>query len=67
MFNQEEVKHLFLPRDKVMHTYVKRDGKNVTDVVSFYNLQSKVLNMPKGTFLNAAYSYYTVATSVTQS
>jgi len=43
-FNQEEVKHWFIPRKEVIYTYVKKseDGE-VTDLISFYNLPSLCL------------------------
>ena len=64
VFNQEEVKHFITPSPDVMYCWVKREGEgNVTDLISFYNLPSHVLKK-KGMQLRAAYSFYTIATSV---
>ena len=61
----EEVRHWLLPRPGVVFAYVAtdRDGR-VTDLCSFYSLPSSVLNHPVYNDLQAAYSFYTVATSV---
>lgn len=66
---QEEFKHWFLPQEDVVSTYVLRGvdehGKpKVTDLVSFYTLPSTVVNNPKYSALKAAYSFYTVATTI---
>ena len=69
VYNQEEVRHFFTPKEDVMYSWVKRgkdeSGKTiVTDVISFFNLPSTCLKKKKNTQLKAAYSYFTIATSV---
>lgn len=61
----DEVAHWLMPRDKVVYAFVKEDQatNKVTDFVSFYALPSSCLRQP-GTKLEAAYMYYSVATSV---
>lgn len=63
-FSKDEVAHWLLPRPGVVNSYVVAnddDGK-VTDFCSFYHLPSTILNQEDT--LNAAYSFYNVATSV---
>jgi len=44
VFNQEEVMHWFLPRERVIYTYVvENEEKEITDLLSFYFLPSSVL------------------------
>ena len=67
VYTHEEVAHLFLPIEGVVDTYVledPEDPKKITDMLSFYHLPSSVLKNPKHDKLNAAYSFYTVATKV---
>lgn len=53
------MKHYFLPRDKIIYTYVVSttetvNGKKkekVTDFLSFYSLPSHVMNNPKHNML----------------
>jgi len=56
-FNQEEVKHWFLPRDKVIYTYVVVKEKKITDFFSFYYLPSSVLKHPKHKTLHVTSIY----------
>lgn len=54
-YTEEDVKHYFLPRDKIVYTWViskteVEGGKKkvkVTDFLSFYSLPSHVMNNPK--------------------
>jgi hypothetical protein len=46
-----------MPREDVMYTFVKKQGKTITDLISFYNLPSHALKI-KGEMLKAAYSFY---------
>ena len=58
-YTDEEVKHYFLPRDKIVYTYVVSatetvNGKKkekVTDFLSFYSLPSHVMSNPKHNML----------------
>ncbi|KAK0407205.1 hypothetical protein QR680_019073 [Steinernema hermaphroditum] len=64
VYTKEEFAHFFLPRPKVVYTYVvEKDGK-VTDFISFYSLPWSIMNHPKYKMLHCAYSFYNVATSV---
>ncbi|TKR67497.1 hypothetical protein L596_023645 [Steinernema carpocapsae] len=64
VYSREDFVHFFLPRDKVVYSYVvEKDGK-VTDFVSFYNLPSTIMRHEKHKELRAAYAYYNVATSI---
>jgi len=54
-----------LPIPNVVYTYVvENDKKEITDMVSFYCLPSKILKNQKYDQLRAAYSFYNVATSI---
>ncbi|KAM9774248.1 glycylpeptide N-tetradecanoyltransferase 1-like [Syngnathus typhle] len=55
----EEVSHWFLPREGVVDTYVVEaaDGA-LTDVVSFYQISSKVLNHQLHSSMRAAHLFY---------
>eukprot|EP00386_Alphamonas_edax_P015128 GDKI01046290.1.p2 GENE.GDKI01046290.1~~GDKI01046290.1.p2 ORF type:complete len:485 (-),score=185.54 GDKI01046290.1:241-1695(-) len=63
--DDHEVAHWLLPQKDVVYTYVRptKTGNGVTDVCSFYNLPSSILNNEKHNHLRAAYSYYNVATT----
>ena len=62
--DDEEFAHWFLPRDNVVNTYViETDGK-VTDMLSYYYLNSTIINHPKYSKLCAVYSFYNVAATV---
>lgn len=66
-FSQEDFVHWLLPRPGVVRTYVATTGPDthdVTDMCSFYFLGSSVMNNPKHNMMNAAYSFYNVATTV---
>lgn len=63
-FTLEEVKHYFLFKEKIIYSYVVADEQGtVTDFVSFYSLPSTVVNHRTHDSVNAAYSFYNVATS----
>jgi len=66
IFSEEEFAHWLLPREGVIQSYVNTDPKTneVTDFISFYHLPSSIMQNPKHTHLNAAYSFYNVATTV---
>ena len=60
-FNEEEVRHFFLPREEVIYTYVDCTDNKVTDVFSFYYLPSQILNHANHRLLKVAYSFYNVS------
>jgi len=65
-FVADEVAHWMLPRKGVVYAFVRENGEGeVTDVCSFYSLPSSILKNEKYDTLNAAYSYWNVATTVT--
>ncbi|KAI0018547.1 peptide N-myristoyl transferase [Xylariomycetidae sp. FL0641] len=64
-FDKGEVEHWLLhnkknaPEDQVVWTYVVEDDhKRITDFVSFYCLESSVINHPKHNNVKAAYLFY---------
>ncbi|GMF52255.1 unnamed protein product [Phytophthora fragariaefolia] len=65
-FDQNDVAHWMLPREGVISAYVVEnpETKKITDFASFYHLPSTVIGHPTHSKLNAAYSFYNVATSV---
>ena len=64
VFNEDEVRHFFLPREGVIYTYVHGQPQGeLTDVFSFYSLPSQVLNHADHDTLRVAYSYYNVSTT----
>jgi len=63
-FSTEDFEHWFTPVKDVIETYVVvNPKKEVTDLISFYSLPSSILKSPKHTKLNAAYSWYNVAST----
>ncbi|KAE9025241.1 Glycylpeptide N-tetradecanoyltransferase 1 [Phytophthora rubi] len=66
-YSEEEVAHWMVPRVGVVDAYVVEDpdSHEVTDVCSFYHLPSTIIGDDKHKKLNAVYSFYNVATSVT--
>lgn len=62
VFNEEEVHHFLLPRESVVYSWVvKNDQGEVTDFVSFYALNTSVLDNPNHSKIYAAYGYYNFA------
>ncbi|ORM42390.1 Glycylpeptide N-tetradecanoyltransferase 1 [Babesia sp. Xinjiang] len=65
VYTRCEVEHWFLPKKDIVYTYLKTDeGGAVTDMLSFYCLESTVINNPRVSHIKAAYSYYNVATTI---
>lgn len=66
-YTEEEFTHWFLPRKGVIHTYVVEnpETKEITDLASFYALNSTVVNNTQYNTLNAAYSFYNVSSRLT--
>lgn len=44
---EEDVKHLFMPKNGIIYTYVIEEDKKVTDFGSFYSLPSSILKHEK--------------------
>lgn len=44
VYSQKEIKHFFMPRDKVMYSWVVETDGVITDFISFYSLPSSILN-----------------------
>ncbi|KAG2797315.1 Glycylpeptide N-tetradecanoyltransferase 1 [Phytophthora cactorum] len=65
-YDQNDVAHWMLPRQGVINAYVVENPEThkITDFTSFYHLPSTVIGHDKHNKLNAAYSFYNVATSV---
>ena len=58
-FTQAEVQHFLCPKDGVVYAwYVETPGEGVTDFISFYALNSSILQDPHYDKINAAYAYY---------
>jgi len=66
-YSMEEVAHWFVPRDKVVYSYVVESPLTgeITDFISFYSLPSSILHHDVHKTLWAAYSFFNVANSVT--
>ena len=63
--DDEEFAHWFLPRDNVINTYVIEGKKGkITDMLSYYYLNSSIMNHPQHKTLCAVYSFYNVAKTV---
>lgn len=60
-FTETDIRHWFLPRPGVIHTFVAETKGKISDMVSFYALPSSVIGNAKHSMLHAAYSYYNVA------
>jgi glycylpeptide N-tetradecanoyltransferase len=59
VFDNESFEHYFMPRENVIYTYVvEKDGKVITDLISYYIVDNKVVNNPKHTSYRACYLYY---------
>ncbi|CRH04009.1 glycylpeptide N-tetradecanoyltransferase, putative [Plasmodium relictum] len=63
VFSKEDIAHWFLPIDNVIYTYVNEENGEIKDLISFYSLPSQVLGNEKYNILNAAYSFYNIATT----
>jgi glycylpeptide N-tetradecanoyltransferase len=65
-YSLDEVAHWFIPRKKVVYSYVVENPEtgDITDFISFYSLPSSILNHDAHKTLFAAYSFFNVANSV---
>lgn len=62
VFTEAEVRHWVLPRDNVIYCYVvEEDDGKITDMLSYYELNSTILNNPTYNKINIAYASYSVA------
>ena len=59
-FNENEVRHFFMPKEQVIYSWVVYDQASgeVSDFISFYALNSQVLQDDKHDMIYAAYAYY---------
>ena len=57
------MRHFFVPKDGVVYSWLVEDPatNHVTDFISFYALNSSILNDPSYDKLYAAYAYYNFA------
>ena len=62
-FTEEEARHFLLPRKDVVGSYVVEDPQthHITDFISFFHIQSTVMNNPKYNSFSATYCYYYAA------
>lgn len=62
VLNSEEVAHWLLPRPHVIYSYVVQgEHGQITDLLSYYELNSHVLNHPVHKKIQIAYASYSVA------
>ena len=59
-FTEDEVRHFLVPQQNVVHSWLVENESTgvVTDFISFYTLNSSVLNDPNHDAIFAAYAYY---------
>eukprot|EP00949_MAST-11_sp_MAST-11-sp1_P002788 g2788.t1 len=62
--DDEEFAHWMLPRKGVVNSFVAETNGVITDMISFYFLNSSVIKNPKHSTLFAVYSFYNVAQTV---
>ena len=61
-FSESEVHHFLLPKQNVVWSYVVDDTDgNVTDFISFYALNSQILDNEQYSHIYAAYAFYNFA------
>lgn len=59
-YSEDEIRHFFIPREGVVYAWLVEDDSTgiVTDFISFYALNSSVLNDPHHDKIYAAYAFY---------
>lgn len=59
-FSEDEIRHFFLPQENVVYSWLVENEATgtVSDFISFYALNSSVLNDPHHDKIYAAYGYY---------
>lgn len=62
VYDEEEFKHWFLPRENVVDSFVVEENGVITDFGSFYHLPSTIMHHPRYKILKAAYSFHNVTT-----
>ncbi|XP_072028638.1 glycylpeptide N-tetradecanoyltransferase 2-like [Amphiura filiformis] len=62
VFSEVIVRHWFIPRDRIVNSYVVEADGEVTDFLSFYTLPSSIMHHPLHKELKAAYAFYNVST-----
>jgi len=59
VWSPEEITHYFLPRDGILKTYVRKN-KDITDIISFYELRSTIIRNSKHKELRGAWVWYMI-------
>ena len=63
-FTEDEVAHFLLPQNNIIHSMlVEGEDGEVTDFVSFYTLNSTIIDHVDYNCLHAAYAFYNFTTS----
>eukprot|EP01056_Protomagalhaensia_sp_Gyna25_P001473 Protomagalhaensia_sp_Gyna_25__1472@NODE_174_length_4646_cov_70_358585_g136_i0_p2_GENE_NODE_174_length_4646_cov_70_358585_g136_i0NODE_174_length_4646_cov_70_358585_g136_i0_p2_ORF_typecomplete_len419_score78_06NMT/PF01233_19/1_1e65NMT/PF01233_19/8_5NMT_C/PF02799_15/2_5e57Acetyltransf_9/PF13527_7/3_3e09Acetyltransf_9/PF13527_7/7_3e03Acetyltransf_10/PF13673_7/0_013Acetyltransf_1/PF00583_25/0_15Acetyltransf_7/PF13508_7/0_38Acetyltransf_7/PF13508_7/4_4e03_NODE_174_length_4646_cov_70_358585_g136_i03196 len=64
VFNVEEIGHWLLPKEGILHSYVREVDGKITDYFSFYSLPSRVIkHNAHYDRIEVAYCYYVIANS----
>lgn len=58
VFDEKNIKHLLIPREGVVYTYVVDGPTGLTDFFSFYSIPSMIIGNPKYSHLEVAYIFY---------
>ncbi|CAB4069606.1 NMT [Lepeophtheirus salmonis] len=61
IFNEDEFRHWFLPREDIVSCFVVEKEGKITDMLSYYTLSSTVMSHPVHSNVKAAYSFYNVS------
>ncbi|OII78365.1 myristoyl-protein N-myristoyltransferase domain-containing protein [Cryptosporidium andersoni] len=66
IFDLEMIKHIFINIPEVITSYVRVNHEgNITDLFSFFCINSTVLNNPRHKLFKAAYGFYNIANTCT--